>query len=156
MSTGKHWGKAFHMETSSSKGSEISLVCRKIGCGEEGHLGHKTVKVRSKRRESCTERVQLGSLGQGSTCSCPLGSPPSSCVSKAVAGFSVSIYPYHLVPTSLKGVLEVRVLRRVKCPTNTGYHYITCTHTDTRTCMHTCTHAYTHTHTHTPVHGLGD
>lgn len=65
--TGRHWRKAFQMETGSSKGSEASLVCRKSGCTEGGHLGSDTgkVKLKSKCEEFCTERVQLSFRGHG-------------------------------------------------------------------------------------------
>lgn len=44
LSTDRHWGKAFLLETSASKGSKVSPVCRKLGCGEE-HLGNSIGKV---------------------------------------------------------------------------------------------------------------
>lgn len=68
MSTGWHCGKAFQMETGTSKVSKVSPVCRAVECREEKHLENKTGKVRSKHKVPCTESVS----------SCSLGSPPSS------------------------------------------------------------------------------
>lgn len=120
-----------------SKGSEVKLCMQKVRIPGRGALGNKTDKIRSKCKESCTKRVQLGSLGQGSvSCSWLL------LVSKEVAPSLV----YISLPIYLKGLLEVTVLKRLKCSTETGYHDFTCAHTQTH--MHTCIHMHTKTHTH--------
>lgn len=135
MSTGWRWGKAFQMETRLSKGSEVKPCMQKVRISGRGALGN---KIRSK----------LTKLGQSAKNPVPRGSnsvPWARGVSPApwLLLISKEVAPSLCLslPDYLKGLLEVTVLKRLKCSTETGYHDFTCAHTQTH--MHTNTHMHT-------------